>query len=121
MSVLYLYALVGDPPRADAGLGLRRERLQIFPGRAFHVVAGRMDAAPAAAPATLRRHDTVVRRIAATVDAILPMRFGLGTARRGRGRAAARAARDRAGRPPGPRAGPRADDASPLWPAWRFP
>ncbi len=76
MSVLYLYALVGHPPRADAGRGLRRERLQVLPGRAFHVVVGRMDTAPAAATATLRRHDAVVRRIAATVDAILPVRFG---------------------------------------------
>jgi hypothetical protein len=35
-----------------------------------------MPAAPEAATATLRRHDAVIRRIAATVDAILPIRFG---------------------------------------------
>jgi hypothetical protein len=76
VSVLYLYAVVGAPPRRDAGRGLGRERLVTLPGRGFHVVAGRLAAAPAATPATLRRHDAVVRRIAATVDAILPVRFG---------------------------------------------
>ena len=40
------------------------------------MVVGRMDEAPAADAAALRGHDAVVRRIAATVDAILPMRFG---------------------------------------------
>ena len=76
MSLLYLYALVGDPLRSDPGRGLRRERLEVLSGRGFHVVMGRMDTPPAASPATLRRHDAVVRRIAAAVDAILPMRFG---------------------------------------------
>jgi hypothetical protein len=76
VSVLYLYALVSDPPGGDVGRGLRRERLQILPGRGFHVIVGRMDTAPEAAAATLQRHDATVRRIAATVDAILPIRFG---------------------------------------------
>ena len=76
MSVLYLYALVGDSLRSDPGRGLRRERLEVLPGRGFHVVMGRMNTPPEASPATLRRHDAIVRRIAATVDAILPMRFG---------------------------------------------
>ena len=77
MSVLYLYALVGDPPAerpgprappgapgGPAGPGIPRGR------------GPDGDAAPAASPDTLRRHDAIVRRIAATVDAILPMRFG---------------------------------------------
>jgi hypothetical protein len=76
VSVLYLYALVGDPSGGDVGRGLRRERLQVLPGRGFHVVVGRMDTAPEAGTATLRRHDATIRRIAATVDAILPIRFG---------------------------------------------
>jgi Gas vesicle synthesis protein GvpL/GvpF len=76
VSVLYLYALVGDPLRSDPGRGLRRERLEVLPGHGFHVVVGRMDTPPAASPATLRRQDAIVRRIAAKVDAILPMRFG---------------------------------------------
>jgi hypothetical protein len=76
VSVLYLYALVGDPPRGAMGRGLRRERLEALPGRGFHLIAGRMDAAPEATTATLRRHDAAVRRIASAVDAILPVRFG---------------------------------------------
>jgi Gas vesicle synthesis protein GvpL/GvpF len=76
MSLLYLYALVGERPRAEIGRGLRRERLELVPGRGFHVVVGRMAAPPAAAPDAFRRHDATVRRIAATVDAILPIRFG---------------------------------------------
>lgn len=76
MSVLYLYALVGDAPRGDVGRGLRRERLQVLPDRGFHVVVGWMDTPPEAVTATFRRHDATVRRIAATVDAILPIRFG---------------------------------------------
>jgi hypothetical protein len=76
VSVLYLYALVGEPPRRALGRGLRRERLTTLPGRGFHVVVGRMDETPAADAAALRGHDAAVRRIAATVDAILPLRFG---------------------------------------------
>jgi hypothetical protein len=76
VSVLYLYALVGDPPRRSPGRGLRREPLAILPLRGFHLVAGRMPAIPAATATALRRHDATVRRIAATVDAVLPMRFG---------------------------------------------
>jgi hypothetical protein len=76
MSVLYLYALVGASPRGQTGRGIRREALETVPGPGFHVVAGRMDAAPDPTSAMLRRHDAVVRRIAGTVDAILPVRFG---------------------------------------------
>ena len=76
MSVLYLYALVGERPRHDLGRGLSRERLSTLPGRGFHVVVGRMEEAPEPAAAALRGHDAAVRRIAAAVDAILPMRFG---------------------------------------------
>jgi hypothetical protein len=35
-----------------------------------------MNAAPALGPASLRRHDAVVRRLAAVADALLPARFG---------------------------------------------
>ncbi len=75
MSVLYLYALIGTPPRGDAGRGLRREALEVLPGPGFQIVAGRMATAPDPTATTLRRHDAVVRRIAATVDALLPIRF----------------------------------------------
>jgi Gas vesicle synthesis protein GvpL/GvpF len=76
VSVLYLYAVIGEQPRRDPGRGLGQERLRVLSGRGFRVVAGSLRATPAATPAALRRHDAVVRRIAGTVDAILPIRFG---------------------------------------------
>ena len=77
MSVLYLYALVSSPPRGDLGRGLRRERLEILPGRGFQVILGRMEAPPdAPTPGVIRRHDATIRRIVAATDAVLPMRFG---------------------------------------------
>jgi hypothetical protein len=76
VSVFYLYALIGDPPRGDLGRGLHREPLEILPGRRFHVIVGRMDAPPLPTTEALRRHDRTVRRIAAVVDAVLPVRFG---------------------------------------------
>ena len=76
MSRLYLYALVGDRPRA-LGRGLGREPLHLLVGRRFHLVAGHLDGEPPApSPAVLRRHDAAVRRLAGTVEAILPLRFG---------------------------------------------
>jgi hypothetical protein len=76
VSFLYLYAVVGEPPHGDPGRGLRRERLEVIAGRGFHLIVGRMDRPPAAAAAVVRGHDATVRRIAAAVEAILPMRFG---------------------------------------------
>jgi hypothetical protein len=76
VSVLYLYALVDRRPRGNLGRGLGRERLEILPGRGFHVIAGRLTVAPEPVAAVLRRHDAAVRRIAARVDAVLPIRFG---------------------------------------------
>ena len=76
MSVVYLYALIDRKPRGDMGRGLHRERLQVLAGRGFHLVVGRLDTAPEPVTAALRRHDAAVRRIAARVDAILPVRFG---------------------------------------------
>jgi hypothetical protein len=76
VSRLYLYALVGDRPRT-LGRGLGREPLHLLVGRRFHLVAGHLDGeAPAPGPAALRRHDGAVRRLAGTVEAILPFRFG---------------------------------------------
>ena len=116
MSVLYLYALVGDSPRSDAGRGLRRERLKVLPGRGFHVVAGGWHPPAAASTNALRRHDAVVRRIAATVDAILPMRFGSAVPDEDAATRLLDPARHRAGGTAGPGAWARADDPSRLRP-----
>jgi hypothetical protein len=76
VSVLYLYALIDSKPRGDMGRGLHRERLQALAGSRFHLIVGRLDTAPEPVAAAIRRHDATVRRIAAQVDAILPIRFG---------------------------------------------
>jgi hypothetical protein len=77
MKGLYVYALV--PPGVDAalGTGLLGEPLEVVAaGAAVAAVAGAMDDRPSIAPASLRAHDDVVRRVAAVADAILPFRFG---------------------------------------------
>jgi hypothetical protein len=72
----YVYALLTEPPRGDAGAGLKDEPLRFVPVAGVLAAVGDMAAAPAVSPTTLRGHDAVVRRLAAAVDAILPVRFG---------------------------------------------
>lgn len=77
MSGLYVYALV--PSGLDAaslGHGLLDEALQIVALGPMAAVVGEVEDTPSIAPASLRRHDDVVRRIASASDAILPFRFG---------------------------------------------
>jgi hypothetical protein len=77
MSGLYVYALV--PSGLDAtslGRGLVDEPLQVVALGTMAAVVGGVDDTPSIAPASLRRHDDVVRRIAGASDAILPFRFG---------------------------------------------
>src|SRR5687768_15778171 len=72
----YVYALLAEAPRGDAGAGLEAEPLRFVPVGGVLVAVGDMAAPPAVSPHTLRAHDQVVRRLAAAVDAILPVRFG---------------------------------------------
>ena len=72
----YVYALLAEPPRGDAGSGLGAEPLRFVPVDGVLAAVGDLTAAPPVTPATLRAHDAVVRRLAAAVDAILPVRFG---------------------------------------------
>ena len=72
----YVYALLTEPPRGDAGAGLDAEPLRFVPVDGVLAAVGDMAAPPPVSPTTLRAHDTVVRRLAAAVDAILPVRFG---------------------------------------------
>jgi hypothetical protein len=77
MSGLYVYALV--PSGLDAaslGPGLLDEALRIVALGPIAAVVGEVEDTPSIAPASLRRHDDVVRRIASASDAILPLRFG---------------------------------------------
>lgn len=72
----YVYALLAEAPRGDTGEGLDAEPLRFVPVGDVLAAVGDMPAAPAVSPAALRAHDAVVRRLAAAVDAILPVRFG---------------------------------------------
>ena len=72
----YVYALLAEAPRGDAGAGLIAEPLRFVPIDGVLAAVGDMAAPPAVNPGTLRAHDAVVRRLAAAVDAILPVRFG---------------------------------------------
>jgi hypothetical protein len=72
----YVYALLGQAPRGDAGAGLDAEPLRFVPVGGVLAAVGDMAAPPPVSPTTLRAHDAVVRRLAGAVDAILPVRFG---------------------------------------------
>jgi hypothetical protein len=72
----YVYAVLAEAPRGDAGAGLGAEPLRLVPIGGVLAVVGDMAAPPAVSPRTLQAHDAVVRRLAAAVDAILPVRFG---------------------------------------------
>lgn len=72
----YVYALLAESPRGDAGAGLGAEPLRFVPIDGVLAAVGDMASPPPVSPTTLRAHDAVVRRLAAAVDAILPVRFG---------------------------------------------
>lgn len=72
----YVYAVLGEAPRGEAGQGLDGEPLRFVPIDGVLAAVGDMAEPPAVNPGTLRAHDAVVRRLAATVEAILPVRFG---------------------------------------------
>jgi hypothetical protein len=74
MTPLYLYALVDQRPRGELGKGIARCPLRaVRVGPAWVVVE--QAAARDATPASLVAHDRVVRRIARSCRAVLPLRF----------------------------------------------
>ncbi len=76
MSRLYVYAVVDEAPATTLGAGLLGEPLRAVGCGPLLVVAGAMDAVPVPSLETVRDHDAVIRRLAATVPALLPARFG---------------------------------------------
>jgi len=76
VSPLYLYAVLGAAPAGPLGEGMAGEPLRLVRCTDVFAAAGEMNAAPALGPASLRRHDAVVRRLADVADALLPARFG---------------------------------------------
>lgn len=75
MSPLYLYAVLAEEP-AQPGAGLAGEPLRFVACSGLFVAAGEVETLPTVTPETLAAHDTVVRRLAGQVEAILPVRFG---------------------------------------------
>jgi len=76
VSPLYLYAVLGAAPKAPLGEGLAGEPLRTIDCGAVVAAVGVMTGPPSVSPESLRGHDAVVRRLARTVDALLPARFG---------------------------------------------
>jgi hypothetical protein len=76
MTALYVYALVPSALDSPLGAGLLGEALRLVPVGPMAAVVGDIDDVPSIAPASLRLHDEVVRRVARASDAILPFRFG---------------------------------------------
>jgi hypothetical protein len=74
MMPLYLYALVDRRPRGPLGRGIARQPLSlVHAGKAWVVVEPAEAREPT--PAALVAHDRVVRRLARSAAAILPLRF----------------------------------------------
>lgn len=71
-----MYALVPPGAGGDLGAGLADEPLTVMELGPIAAVVGEMEDRPSIAPASLRDHEAIVRRVGATTDAILPLRFG---------------------------------------------
>lgn len=76
MRCVYLYALLGAAPPCEAGVGVCSERLRVVELGGVVALVGDVAGAPAPTAITLRAQDGVLRRLAALVDAVLPVRFG---------------------------------------------
>lgn len=75
MSV-YLYAVLGARPASACGSGVCAEPLRLLACGDLVALVGDVPESPAITAMTLRAQDAVLRRLAAEVDALLPVRFG---------------------------------------------
>jgi hypothetical protein len=76
MSRVYLYGLLSATPACETGLGVCAERLRLVAVGDLVALVGDVGEPPAPTALTLRAQDAVLRRVAAVVDAVLPVRFG---------------------------------------------
>jgi hypothetical protein len=76
MSRVYLYALLGAAPTCPPGSGVCAEPLRLVALGDLLALVGDVEAVPEANAVTLRAQDTLLRRLAVAVDAVLPARFG---------------------------------------------
>jgi Gas vesicle synthesis protein GvpL/GvpF len=76
MSGVYLYALLSAPPSCETGSGVCAEPLRTVRLGGLVALVGDVAQAPPPSAITLRAQDAVLRRLAAGLDAVLPVRFG---------------------------------------------
>jgi Gas vesicle synthesis protein GvpL/GvpF len=76
MSRVYLYALLSAPPTCATGAGVCAEPLRIVTVGDLVALVGDVTEPPEPSALTLRAQDAVLRRVAAVLDAVLPVRFG---------------------------------------------
>jgi Gas vesicle synthesis protein GvpL/GvpF len=76
--ILYLYALTGAGAGGALGTGLAGEPLRRLEAGPVAALAGEIEAGTAPPPTAeaLAAHEAVIRRLAATLPALLPARFG---------------------------------------------
>jgi hypothetical protein len=74
--VIYLYALVDEPPAHPLESGIADEPLRLLPAGSLSAVVGDLPERPHPDRETLERQDRVIRRLAESFGAILPARFG---------------------------------------------
>ena len=76
MSGVYLYAVLSGPPACEVGRGVCAEPLRVIALADLVALVGDVSEPPAATAAVLQAQDTVLRRLAAAVEGLLPARFG---------------------------------------------
>jgi hypothetical protein len=76
VSRVYLYALLSGPPSCEAGLGVCAEPLRVVAVAGVVALVGDVAEPPAPSAIALRAQDTVLRRLTAGVEGVLPARFG---------------------------------------------
>jgi hypothetical protein len=76
MTRVYVYAVLSGPPACEAATGVCAEPLRVVALTGLVALVGDVAEAPAPSAITLRAQDTLLRRLAAGIDAVLPARFG---------------------------------------------
>jgi hypothetical protein len=74
-TILWVYALTAGAERVSAR-GLAGERLRVYRQGPIAAVAGHLSRVPEASPEVLRLYDGAMRRLAESLPAVLPVRFG---------------------------------------------
>jgi hypothetical protein len=75
MTHVYLYALLSGPPTCEIA-GVCAERLRTVAVSGLIALVGDVVDPPVPTAMTLRTQDALLRRVAAELDAVLPVRFG---------------------------------------------